>query len=114
MGTFAQRLTQLRERHDLKKSELASIINVSPACVSQYERGDSMPGYDILCLLSQYFGVSTDYLLGNKTNDFCYQLDDCYCNDMSYHDLLLLCSSVPREHREILLRIIAAFKVNTE
>ena len=66
MAAFAQRLTSLRESKDLKKKELAEILNVSSSSISQYESGTNMPGYDILCRLSEYFDVSIDFLLDDE------------------------------------------------
>ena len=105
MSTFAQRLTRLRESRELKKTELADILNVSTPCISQYERGDSMPGYDIMLALSEYFGVSVDYLLGNSAN-LPYKLDNTFYNDINYHEFLVQCSSLSPEHRRILLGMI--------
>ncbi len=105
MSSFAQRLTHLRETRDLTKTELARIINVTTPCVSQYERGDSMPSHDIMLALSKYFGVSVDYLLGNSA-DLPYKLDDIFYNGIDYHEFLVQCSSLPAEHRRILLGMI--------
>lgn len=66
MATFAQRLTLLRESKNLRKKDLASVLNVSPACVSQYEKSLSMPGHDILIRIAQYFHVSVDFLIGSN------------------------------------------------
>ena len=66
MSIFAERLTQLREDQDIKQEQLAKILNVSKSCISQYEGGKNMPGYDTMLRISQYFGVSIDYLLGKR------------------------------------------------
>ena len=110
MDSFATRLCHLRESHELKKNELARILNVSPACVSQYERGDSIPGYDIICNISQYFGVSIDYLLGNKLSGLDVQLEDDFTKEISYVSLINLCNGIPTEKRDALLHIIKALR----
>ena len=43
---------------------LGKAINVSDASVCRWENGISDIKSDQLILLSQYFGVTTDYLLG--------------------------------------------------
>lgn len=59
-------LRDLRLKKGIKQSELAELCDVSITTISLWERGK----YDIdnrsLRILSDYFGVSTDYLLGKK------------------------------------------------
>ena len=99
METFAHRLTYLRESRELKKKDLAAILNVSAACVSQYEKGLSMPGYDILCRLSEYFNVSIDFLLGNEQYIIKFQLENIFVDDITY------LSFVPDETKEYEFKI---------
>jgi transcriptional regulator with XRE-family HTH domain len=61
---FGHRLKELREDHDLGQKEIASLLNVSVSAASSYERGRNHPDFKGLCALADYFGVSTDYLLG--------------------------------------------------
>lgn len=61
--TFGQRLTDLREEKGIRQKELATLINVSPSTVSNYENDVHYPDVAILCQLADYFNVSTDYLL---------------------------------------------------
>ncbi len=111
MSSFAQRLTVLRESKDMKKKELAQILNVSPACISQYENGISMPGHDVLAHMAQFFEVSIDFLLGNEEPYF--DLGRTFCNSTTYLDLLHSCAQIPAKNRAALLAIINAL-VNTE
>ena len=110
MDGFARRLTHLRESRDLKKNQLAKILNVSDSCVSQYESGSSMPGCDILLCISQYFGVSIDYLLGNDGGDLTFPLDGFFCDNVSYYALLSRCSNLTPNKRHALLTMIDALQ----
>ena len=110
MELFAQRLTALRESKDLTKKELAKLLSVSPACISQYEKGSNMPGYDTLCRISQYFGVSVDYLIGNDTSSLKFSLFEDYVDDISILSLLSNCHKVPNENRRALLEVITALQ----
>jgi repressor LexA len=56
----------LRIKKGLKQEELSKIINVSQASLSGYENGKYEPDNKTLLHLAAYFGVSTDYLLGNE------------------------------------------------
>lgn len=106
MNVFAKRLTQLRESQDLKKNQLAKILNVSDPCISQYENGSSMPGCDILIRISQHFGVSIDYLLGNDGGDSAFPLDGDFCDNTDYYTLLSRCSKLSPAKRHALLALI--------
>ena len=106
MVSFAQRLTLLRESKDLKKKDLARILNVSAACISQYEKGIYMPGHDILTRIAQYFGVSVDFLLANENDSF--DLSESFFENMTYMDLVNACSQIPERKRNALLVVIKA------
>ncbi|WP_312047790.1 helix-turn-helix domain-containing protein [Anaerotignum sp.] len=54
----------LRAEKGLTQSQLAKEVGVSPGNIGDWEIGRSKPGYIALAALSQYFGVSSDYLLG--------------------------------------------------
>ncbi|MGI6029768.1 MAG: helix-turn-helix domain-containing protein [Candidatus Heteroscillospira sp.] len=45
---------------------LADVLFVNQTAVSQWERGVTVPSPGILLKLSQLYGVTTDYLLGNE------------------------------------------------
>lgn len=106
MVSFAQRLTFLRESKDLKKKELAQILNVSAACISQYENGTHMPGHDILTRMAQYFGVSVDFLLANEQDSF--DLSRTFCGKTTYLDLVKACHQIPADKRAAVLGLIKA------
>lgn len=105
MASFEQRLTLLRESKNLRKRDLANVLNVSPACISQYEHGISMPGHDILLKIARYFDVSVDFLIGNDQADS-FDLRDTFYENVSYYDLLNICSQLPDQYRKILLAMI--------
>lgn len=108
MTGFARRLTLLRENKDLKKNQLAAILNVSDSCISQYESGRSMPGCDILVRIAQYFGVSVDYLLGNSGDDRFVPLQEEFCSGMDYASFAMHCRKLPLKKRELLLDLTNA------
>ncbi len=65
-NSFPLRLKKLRERNKLSQVELANIMNVSNGSISKWERGERQPDYNTLKRLSEYFNVSTDYLVGKS------------------------------------------------
>lgn len=63
--TFGERLRELREERNLTQKTLATILGISPRMVSFYESGAHFPRDESTLLrLADYFGISTDYLLG--------------------------------------------------
>ena len=61
-------LRAIREDRDIKQKELAGILNVSQNTYSQYETGVISLTAEVLIKLSDYYGVSIDYLLDRTKN----------------------------------------------
>ena len=61
---FGENLKTLRKSRNITQKELGAIIGLSKAVVSKYENGLGYPTFDVLIRIAQYFGVTTDYLLG--------------------------------------------------
>lgn len=61
---IAPRLIALRTAEGITQDTLARALSVSNKTVSKWENGISMPDLDMLTALADYFGVSTDFLLG--------------------------------------------------
>lgn len=58
-------LKQLREAHSLTQDDVAKYLNIARATYANYETGNREPSFSTLQKLAGYFGVTTDYLLGN-------------------------------------------------
>jgi transcriptional regulator with XRE-family HTH domain len=63
---FGERLKLLRESNNLTQDEFARIINKSRSSLAGYEVNDRVPDIDTIINISNYFGVTTDYLLGKS------------------------------------------------
>lgn len=57
-------IRDLREDNDITQSEMARHLNCSQQVYSNYELGQRDIPTDILIKLADFYGVSTDYLLG--------------------------------------------------
>ena len=57
------RIKLLREEKGLKQEELAQLLSISPSAIGMYERDAREPNDEIKLKMSEFFGVSTDYLL---------------------------------------------------
>lgn len=60
---LASKIQQLRKAKGLSQEDLADAIGVSRQAVSKWESAQSSPDLDKILSLSDYFGVTTDYLL---------------------------------------------------
>lgn len=61
---FGENLKHLRKSHELTQKDFGAKVGLSKAVVSKYENGMGYPSFDVLVRMAQYFGVTTDYLLG--------------------------------------------------
>ena len=50
----------------LTNKEIAQDLGISQSAMAYYKSGKTLPGAEILLKLADYFGVSTDYLLGRE------------------------------------------------
>ena len=68
MDTFAKRLRFLREERKLSQTELAKDLGISRGSLSFYENAERTADIEILYRVSEYFGVTLDYLIGKSDN----------------------------------------------
>lgn len=64
------RIKEMRTAHGLTQVDFAQKLSVSKQAVSNWENNNIQPSIDMLIKISDYFGVSTDYLLGRDNNRF--------------------------------------------
>ncbi len=60
---LADRIQSLRKTRGISQEELADQIGVSRQAVSKRESGQSTPDLEKIMVMSDFFGVTTDYLL---------------------------------------------------
>ena len=63
----SKNLSELRKKNGLTQAELAEKLNYSDKAVSKWEKGESLPGVEVLYKLSKLYGVSLDYIVGEET-----------------------------------------------
>jgi len=61
--TFDEKIIYLRRQSRVSQEALAEALNVSRQTISKWELGMSQPTMDMIVRLSDYFHVSTDFLL---------------------------------------------------
>ena len=58
------RLRDLREDRDLTQTDIAKMLNIRQNTYSQYENGQRQLPLEALINLAEFYGTSTDYILG--------------------------------------------------
>jgi len=68
--TFGETLASLRKTKSLSQEQLAEKLNLTRQTISKWELNQSTPDIDYLVQLSDFFDVSTDYLIkGEQANN---------------------------------------------
>lgn len=82
MPTFGEVLCELREDMGLTQKQLAIELHMASTTISSYETGKIIPPPDKLVAIADYFGVTTDYLLGR----FPYNINPSILHEKLYED----------------------------
>ncbi len=67
-SNFGERLKQLRREKNLTQEQLAEVFGVARNSIFSYETGRRIPDIEVLKSYAEYFGVTSDYLLGLSDN----------------------------------------------
>ena len=73
---LSEKLYKLRKSSGLSQEQLAEKLNVSRQAISKWESGTAVPESEKLIIISNYFGVSVDYLLKDDEEDNARATDD--------------------------------------
>ncbi len=66
---FSERLKELRGEHGITQDQLSEKTGLSHGCIAMLEVEKRTPTAQTLNALADYFGVTTDYLLGRTDDD---------------------------------------------
>ena len=66
--TIGDRLLKLRRERNLSQEDLANELDVSRQTISKWETNQSIPDFDKIVPLCEYFGITTDELLTGNSN----------------------------------------------
>lgn len=106
---FAETLRKLRLDQNLTQKQLAKLLYISPASISQYETGRSNPSRETLSHIAQYFGVSVDYLMSDSKIA---EIEDLmlqeYCDGETVSAVLTKLMCIKGNDRKALLTILEA------
>ena len=66
---FSEKLKELRSEKGISQAKLAADIHISRSAVAKWENGLGLPSDESIKLLADYFGITTDELIPNKSNE---------------------------------------------
>ena len=70
MNDFGRNFKELRLRKGLTQDQIASLLGVSKSRISMYETGNRRPSFEMLELISDFFNVDMNILLGSDSSVF--------------------------------------------
>lgn len=78
---FPKFLSQLRKERGFSQKKVAEDLGISQALLSHYEKGVRECGLEFVIRCSQYYGVTTDYLLG--VSESRHGMDEAYIHSVA-------------------------------
>ena len=63
------KLKELRKTKGISQEQAANALNISVRAYQNYEYGQREPNIEMIFKLADFYGVSTDYLLGRETGE---------------------------------------------
>lgn len=106
--SFAERFSKLMDERDVRQYQVAEVIGRSRQVIGYYKDGRSEPDLGAVVKIANYFGVTTDWLLGVTTSR---RVDgECRCGVRE--DLLNALLGMKQEERdaycELMMTIIGS------
>lgn len=65
----ALRLRKIRGEKGIAQDVVSSACEISRVALARYENGSRFPKADIIARLAEYYGVTSDYLLGRDSDE---------------------------------------------
>ncbi len=96
---MGKRICSLRMAKGMTQEQLASVLCVSPAAVSKWERNLAVPSVELLWMLADYFGCTMDELVGRREEQLerVGVYDEEHLRLVAIADDLLRCGEISRQ-----------------
>lgn len=105
------RIRELREERGMNQEALAGLVGVSQQKISKVERNTDSLGIDLLIEISDYFEVTTDYLLGLSDEKWGSVQERQFHRKMDeYQELIRLYESLSSNNKKMVLSLMKAMK----
>lgn len=103
---FSEIFNKLCDETNTSYKKIAEMLGYSPQAVSKWGRGETEPNLDTLNKLSEYFNVSTDYLLGNSESK---KIDTPYDDELE-KVLFSKAKDLTDDEKKTIINVINAIK----
>lgn len=98
------RIKELRNECGILQADLAKILKVGQGTISNWENGRTEPDQESLFTMSQHFGVSIDYILGNTDTKKAPTSEEMDALTPKQKDIIHLMDQMTPEQQDELLR----------
>ena len=106
---LSKTITMLRKKSKLTQTQLGKRINISKSCISAYELDSRQPGIDNVKTYAEFFGVTSDYLLGLVTTNVSPSLlNEEFIEGLSIGSVILMLKELPLKERDAAATVIKA------
>lgn len=85
-------LRQLRKDAKRTQQQMADVLGITQQAYAAYENDKSSPPKDVLEKIADFFGVTTDYLLGREGNTSTASSNSSLVIPEKYRDVLIACN----------------------
>ncbi|MEM5667929.1 helix-turn-helix transcriptional regulator [Bacillus cereus] len=92
-------MKELRKNSKITQEQLGNAIGVSKMAISYFEKGKKSPGRESLKKIADYFGVTTDYLLGRSEDPELNEEEDKVVSEEG-KNIMSLIESLPEDERK--------------
>lgn len=101
---IGERLKTLREREEITQKQVAQLLCITQQTYSRYETAKAVLPLHHLYALTQYYNVSSDYILGNISYlQAPPQLSERFIQQITVGDFVCLISSFSRKSKRNLI-----------
>ena len=64
INAIGENIMRVRKKNGLTQAQFGEIIGKSQSTVYSYENGSVIPSFEVLTIISHFFGISVGYLMG--------------------------------------------------
>ncbi|MDA1652693.1 MULTISPECIES: helix-turn-helix domain-containing protein [unclassified Bacillus cereus group] len=96
---IGEKIKELRKNSKMTQEQLGDAIGVSKMAISYFEKGKKSPGRESLEKIADYFGVTTDYLLGRSADPELNEDEDKVVSKEG-KNIMAIIESLPEDERK--------------
>jgi transcriptional regulator with XRE-family HTH domain len=108
--SLGKRITELRTKKGISKSDLGRLVNVHYSQIGRYERDEAAPSADMLKKLANELGVTTDFLMNGTTSDMAEE----NIKDKTLINMFNRISKLTPEDKQVVTSLIDAYLFKQE